>query len=516
MTAADPPHRIFLSYARADGETAAGRLGDLLREQGLGSWQDLREIGSDDTVWPQIEAALAEAQHIVVVVTEGAVTSGYVRREWRQARQSGATVSAVLGTEMSRGDLPRWLRRGEIYRLDHPDRLARLLATLRAPGRQQRAFWDDGKHLRHHVPRQGLFDEIRGQLLSDEGGPVAMTSALHGRGGFGKTTLAAMVAQDAEIRDGFIDGVFWVTLGRETTHVLGTIETLVRRMTGTPQGFTDVNSAAEHLAKLLDHRDALVIVDDVWRRSDLEPFLTATRNASLLVTTRDDTVLPRDVDPFTVDRLTAPEALELLSRGLSPDAAETVQLAAFAETFWHWAQLLAIANDILVQRVARRQNLATALEALTKELRTTGLDAADERGLTLDAGLAISLDMLPEDTRADVERLGVFPEDVAIPLEIVSALWGRTAFTTESAAIDLERKALLAEVDLGEGTVLLHDNILWYLRRRIGDDRLRAAQAAFLDAVRPASGAWADLSADARYLRSHLRHHLIGAGREAE
>ena len=109
--------RIFLSYARKDGVEAVERLRALLASCGgpdLTLWQDLRDIDVDGTVWPQIETALSDAEHLVVVVTPAALKSDYIRREWRHARFNGATVSPVLAFEISRGDLPRWLRRGEI------------------------------------------------------------------------------------------------------------------------------------------------------------------------------------------------------------------------------------------------------------------------------------------------------------------------------------------------------------------------------------------------------------------
>ena len=45
---------------------------------------------------------------------------------------------------------------------------------------------------------------------------VAITTGLHGAGGFGKTTLAQMVCADRRIRKRFPGGVFSVTVGRDT------------------------------------------------------------------------------------------------------------------------------------------------------------------------------------------------------------------------------------------------------------------------------------------------------------
>ena len=58
------------------------------------------------------------------------------------------------------------------------------------------------------------FEALRALLLEWEiKDPVAMTTALTGAGGFGKTTLAAALCQDEEINQAFDDGILWTTLG---------------------------------------------------------------------------------------------------------------------------------------------------------------------------------------------------------------------------------------------------------------------------------------------------------------
>ncbi|SMX29521.1 Regulatory protein AfsR [Pelagimonas phthalicica] len=314
MTSED--QRAFISYARSDGSDAATRFLTWLSSHGFSGWQDLREIGSDETVWPQIETALKKSDVLVVIVTCAALASEYIRREWRAARRYGATIIPVLGEEISRSTLPRWLRREEVYRLDDPHREAVFLAIVQAPRRRLSAVWDDGLALAAMVPRPGKLSEAKTALLADDGGPVALSSVLAGRGGFGKTTLAAYVAQDPDIRDAFLDGVFWVAIGRQSHTVLTQIEEIIRKISGARLGTTDEDQAAQELKNLLDHRDVLIIVDDVWREAQLRPFVTATENAALLVTTRNKEIAGPDTDYLDVEAMSEGEALELLSRDL--------------------------------------------------------------------------------------------------------------------------------------------------------------------------------------------------------
>ncbi len=51
--------------------------------------------------------------------------------------------------------------------------------------------------------------------LQSSAGTVGITTAVHGAGGFGKTTVAKMVRADRRVRRRFRGRVYWVTLGRD-------------------------------------------------------------------------------------------------------------------------------------------------------------------------------------------------------------------------------------------------------------------------------------------------------------
>ena len=67
------------------------------------------------------------------------------------------------------------------------------------------------------VARPELAEALVAAVLSDEAAAVGVTTGLVGAGGFGKTTLARMVAHDPRVRREFRDGVVWVTVGEDTS-----------------------------------------------------------------------------------------------------------------------------------------------------------------------------------------------------------------------------------------------------------------------------------------------------------
>ena len=510
--------RIFLSYARKDGVEAVERLRALLASCGgpdLTLWQDLRDIDVDGTVWPQIETALSDAEHLVVVVTPAALKSDYIRREWRHARFNGATVSPVLAFEISRGDLPRWLRRGEIFGLNNQEHLDKFLATLSGPGKTFRARWETGFLVEKMERRPDLLDAIKSKLIEADGGPVGVTTALEGRGGFGKSTLAAMIAQDPDVQDAFLDGVFWVPIGREPGSGLSALQRTIDkfRPPDKPQvAYTELQDATEELRRVAAHRDALIILDDVWTKSDLNPFLHAAGQAALLVTTRKKAILPREISPIPVDELLPAEALAILARDLSKTDEEQRMLEAFAERYWHWAQCMAIANGVFYRRTQAGQALGPAIEGLDEALQAGQAPGKDERDQTLTAAIEVGFEEMEPNLRERAEALVIAPEDVDLPIACLGAIWALDAYLAEDHCLNLADLGILQAVDLKAGTVRLHDNILWYLETHLSEQRRTQLHLAAVHWMRPKSGTWADLSPHNLYAWGALRHHLERAG----
>ena len=103
--------------------------------------------------------------------------------------------------------------------------------------------------------------------------PIAITAALRGAGGNGKTTMAKALCHDERIQQAFDDGILWVTLGKNPGNLVDKVEDLIYMLNKERPGFAGIDTAGARLAELLADRDILLVVDDVWDSMHLKPFL---------------------------------------------------------------------------------------------------------------------------------------------------------------------------------------------------------------------------------------------------
>ena len=115
--------RVFISYARADGEVFATKLRKRLErdEQEITLWQDRARMQGGEGWWKQITDALEVVQFMVLVMTPAAMRSQVVRSEWRYARHQGVCVfpiKAAADDELNFESLPLWMRKAHFYDLE--------------------------------------------------------------------------------------------------------------------------------------------------------------------------------------------------------------------------------------------------------------------------------------------------------------------------------------------------------------------------------------------------------------
>src|SRR5439155_10215125 len=163
MTGSLKEPRIFISYARSDGEDFARALRMRLEAEGIPLWQDRVGMEGGRDWWLQIIEALDHIEFMLLVMTPAAMQSVMVRKEWRYARQQGVCVYPVQGNpNLDFSSLPRWMRDAHFYDLDHEwtkfiNDLNTRCQAPRVPFMVEDLPFD-------FVPRPNEFEELIGKL----------------------------------------------------------------------------------------------------------------------------------------------------------------------------------------------------------------------------------------------------------------------------------------------------------------------------------------------------------------
>ena len=180
---------------------------------------------------------------------------------------------------------------------------------------------------RGFVPRPREFEALLRLVLDpDQAHPKTITG-LQGSGGYGKTTLAIALCHDERVAAAFDDGVLWASLG-QTPSVRDELARWYEALTGQSPASANVSDVAAKLAGKLEHRQCLLVIDDVWDHAHLEPFLRGGSQCARVVTTRRVDLLsgaPR----VRIDEMSVAEAQHLMGMVL-PTGAVSCRLPRLA------------------------------------------------------------------------------------------------------------------------------------------------------------------------------------------
>jgi WD40 repeat protein len=397
------------------------------------------------------------------------------------------------------------------------------------------------------VDRPAEVSQVVAALCGRGGATVEITTAVHGAGGFGKTTVAKLVWADRRVLRRFGRRVYWVTLGRDVrgAAIAAKVNDLVARLD--PKNavtFTDPQQAGEHLAALLaTGPPRLLILDDVWYAEQETAFPVAGRCARLL-TTRIPSLIAGECAPIRVDQVTAEQARALLTAGLPP--LPSLVVAGLVEKTGRWPLLLRLVNQVLVDQTATDPNAAVVARELLDRLRRSGalqldqltgvaerpLDVNDprQRQRAVAATIEASIGLLTPVERVRFRELAIFAEDETVPVGLIGQLWqatgGLDVMATRALCARLAGLAVLTVTGTADGgTVSLHDVVRDFLREELGAARLVELHRALVRAVAAglplassrsqgtnAVTAWWELDDPTGYLWGHLIEHFLAGG----
>ena len=471
------PVRIFISYARKDGADLAQRLQSDLAKEGFDAWLDTQRIGGGRVWSTQIEREIDARQVTVAVLTDGSYRSGICRGEQVRAMRKGKRLIPVLGTQNA--DIPVYIEalhyRDFTNDGNYAARLAELLADIR--GAAAATLPDTFRETRYvtvpplpvnFVERLEALAALRDALITDDGGRHIALTALQGMGGIGKTVLAQALCHDEVVQQAFPDGIIWITIGKESAFDAVTRMREVGKALGDDLSRYENDLAAKNQYRsTIRKKAALIVVDDVWRSSDLEPLLAEDSHRSrLLFTTRDANIAAAmGAREHVADLLTEEQSREVLARW---SRAEITCLPAIAAELIHECGRLPLALSMVGAML--RGKPAAYWKAVLEHLRNADLDKikAQFPGYPYTdvlRAIQVSVDSLEATSRARYLALAVLLEEMAAAPPVQQCLWGvdeNQATETAEQFVSLS----LAQRDQPDGSIRLHDLQLDYVRAK--------------------------------------------------
>jgi hypothetical protein len=294
------PRRIsvFISYARKDGADLAQRLERDLAAQGFDPWLDTQRLSGGVSWTNDIEGAIDKAQVVLALLSPGSYASEICRAEHLRSLRKGKRVIPLLAAADS--DIPLYLEPKQYRDFTgkdlYPSQLKLLLAdiagdaavVLRDEYRATRLTYVTAPPtVASYIERPKAMRTLRDALFADgQRQPIALT-ALAGMGGIGKTVLAKALTQDEVVQQAFPDGIVWITVGRESNYdPVSTFHRIGRGLGEDWERLKDPMACEDEYRTAMAKKAALVVVDDVWKKSDLDPFLAESKRSQLLFTTR--------------------------------------------------------------------------------------------------------------------------------------------------------------------------------------------------------------------------------------
>jgi tetratricopeptide (TPR) repeat protein len=389
---------------------------------------------------------------VVVAVKDAATVDRRVRDVCRRASEQGirAVVGSGSGVPVPADARPRWLQRAGVF--DVSREFDGLLKTVLSRSRVGRTPFTAPPVPEEFVDRAAEVERIRHEFVRRGDGDPPGGVALAGRGGIGKSAIAAAVCHDDAIVDFFDDGIVWASFG-PGANLLDVYSRLVAAFSGDLPSFHTAEEAKRALAELLATRRCLVVMDDVWDTSQL--LQGRLSDSRVLLTTRSRDVAAEAGTVVSIGPLPGPAAAELLDAHLPAlDMREVERLARKLDDV---PLALRQANRIIRTRIDLGDQPQSALLKFIAEYDQDGLAALDvgdtqEQGSSIVAVFRSSAERLTPTDRGRLPRLARLDADVPLPLDDVAVQVGLSTGEAEAMFRRLASASLI-EFDAAESRV---------------------------------------------------------------
>ena len=479
MPPLDKP-RVFISYARKDGAALAQRLQKDLNGKGFDVWLDTQRIAGGATWTRELDAAIDSCQVMLAVLTKGSYESRMCSGEQLRALDNGKRLIPLLAEKgADRTTYLYALRLRDFTNdADYPARLTELISDIRGDAtailpdtyRETRVtYLTAPPRVANYLERPEALRALRDTLFAeDHRQPIALT-ALAGMGGIGKTVLAKALTDDEVVRRAFPDGIVWITAGKERKGDFAEEMRQVADVLGDDgnSGKKVTNWQDEYRIRIAN-KAALIVVDDVWSKADIEPLLAESPRSRFLFTTRDaaigNLVGARD---HRADLLDDAQSRELLALWANQPFAE---LPAVADEIIHECGRLPLALSVLggMLRGKNAQYWADTLAGLRKADISSIRKQLPTGQETFFKAVETSFQSLEPEMQEQYKALAVLLEDMPAPLPILATLWNVDACDTRLISNRLVELSL-AQLEGATESIRLHDLQLDYVRAQYPD-----------------------------------------------
>lgn len=495
----NPRSHVFISYARSDGEEFAREIHRrLLEDENVSCWRDRLDLEGGEGFWAQLVAGIAGARWVLVVLTPGALSSQWTGIEWREARRRGVPVClvwpfdpAALGPALEHGAVPGGMRRSHIYTPFARDRGSEaradeewknLVSSLRLEKEIAATPHMPPVRPGNYVERPHETNAILSALTSQTSSEDGVTVILHGNAGMGKTTLAIAAAHSGEVVDLFCDGILWATFGTRPD-LVEQITDLCWALGDTNVRFSGLDVAVSHLRHLLENRSCLLVLDDLWKLADLDPFFDLPACVSRLVTTRmaEITRVPGNACLIPVGGMAVEEATRMITGAVRQQERGPIddRCRALVKRLSCWPLLMRLAAGQLRAQVDYGETVSRGLAWVEMQLDKHGITVFDrndpeddmdnpaDRNRAIGSSIDVSLDLLRADERARLVELSVFPAGLRIPFWAVEQLWRTEYDDAKKTALRLADSSLIELEFGGDSEIRIHDVVRGHLERQL-------------------------------------------------
>ncbi|HEY6845777.1 MAG TPA: NB-ARC domain-containing protein [Terracidiphilus sp.] len=476
------PFRIFISYARKDGAALAQRLQSDLTKEGFNAWIDTQHIPGGAVWSPAIEREVDSRQVTLALLSPASFVSEICRAEQIRALDKGNRVIPVLAVKGADRPLFLYARQYRDFtnEASYSVRFGELLADIRGDAtatlpenyRQTPVtYLTAPPRVANYLARPQFLCALRNTLFAeDDRQPIALT-ALAGMGGIGKTVLAKALTDDEVVQRAFPDGIVWITAGKERKRdFIEEMREVAKALGDDLKGYDTALAGENRYRTMIAQKAALIVVDDVWSKADIERLVAESPRSRFLFTTRDSSIVRFvGAHEHQVDLLDAEQARELLALWAN---LPTNKLPATAEDIIVQCGRLPLALSVVgaMLRGSDEQFWAATLNLLRKADLSAIEDQLPEGQQSFFKAVEVSFQSLKPAIQERYKELTVLLEDMPAPPAILQMLWNvNPDEAARIAKLLIDRS--LAQLDDASKSIRLHDLQLDYLRAQFPDRR---------------------------------------------